>query len=128
MSHSESGFIFNAEEDSFQSLVIERSFEVPVLVDFWADWCPPCKALNPVLEKAVDEFSGSVVMASVDTDENMRLAGRYKLTGFPSVLLFIDGEEKGRFTGARNLKFVLNFIRCTLQGVPFTDGESDAFS
>jgi putative thioredoxin len=102
---------FDADEENFNLKVLEQSHLVPILVDFWAEWCPPCRALNPVLEKAIEELKGTVVMASVDSDENMRLAGRYKLTGFPSVLLFMNGEEKARFTGAHKLSFVLEFIR-----------------
>jgi len=107
-------YIFTADEGSFEALVIERSHEIPVLVDFWADWCSPCRLLNPVLKQVVGDSKGNIVMASIDTDENMKLAGRYKLTGFPSVLLFINGKECGRFTGARNLRFVSEFIRNTV--------------
>jgi putative thioredoxin len=100
----------NANEDDFDQLVIEASRRVPVLVDFWADWCGPCRVLTPVLEKLVQEYAGQFILAKVEADENMRLAGRYKLRGFPTVLLFKHGEVQDQFSGARTAGFVRDFI------------------
>jgi len=102
--------IFDVNEDDFQARVIDASNTVPVMVDFWADWCPPCRALTPVLERVTAEYSGRVVLAKVDADENMKLAGRYQLRGFPTVLLFVGGAVVDRFSSARSPDFVREFL------------------
>lgn len=102
--------IFQATENDFETTVIARSSRIPVLVDFWAEWCPPCKTLNPVLERVARKLDGTLELAKVEVDDNMHLAGRYHLTGFPSVLLFIDGEEVDRFAGARSEEKVFQFL------------------
>ena len=107
MPHS---LIFDVTESDFSEKVLEASRHRPVLVDFWADWCPPCRALTPVLEKVTRDSRGGVLLAKVEVDENMRLAGRYQLRGFPTVILFIRGEEAGRFSGARPEQQVRDFI------------------
>lgn len=103
-------FIFDAGVDDFKEKVLEASRERPVLVDFTADWCGPCIALTPVLNKVIPEYEGRIVLAKVDADENMKLCGHYRLRGFPTVLLFRDGEEVDRFTSARPAHFVREFI------------------
>jgi thioredoxin 1 len=87
----------------FAAQVIEASHSRPVLVDFWADWCGPCHALTPHLQRLVEEQAGALRLAKVEVDEgdNMKLAGHYRVRGFPTVILFVAGEERGRFSGAR---------------------------
>jgi thioredoxin 1 len=102
--------IFDVNENDFAEKVLEASRRHPVLVDFWAEWCPPCRALTPVLEKVTRGLHGAVRLAKVEADENMRLAGRYQLRGFPTVILFLNGEEAGRFSGARSEQQVRAFI------------------
>ena len=87
-------------EATFQSEVVERSRQVPVVVDFWADWCGPCKALSPALEKAEAARAGRVVVAKVDVDANQRLGARFQVQGIPAVKAFRDGEMVDGFTGA----------------------------
>lgn len=96
----------------FSEKVLDASFKRPVIVDFWADWCPPCIVIAPVLEKVVKEYEKdlSLVKVEVDAGENMKLAGRYKLRGFPTVMLFLDGEEAGRFSGARPYGEIKGFL------------------
>lgn len=98
--------------DDFDKLVIKASARNPVLVDFWADWCGPCLFLAPVLKAVIPEYHGKVLLAKVDTDEdeNMKLAGRYQVRGFPTVILIENGEEIARFSSARNKPFVRDFI------------------
>jgi thioredoxin 1 len=105
-------FIFDVDLDGFENSVITASHATPVIVDFWADWCPPCRALTPVLERVARAHEGSIRLAKVEVDEgaNMKLAGRYGLKGFPTVLLFIGGEIKGRFSGARAEHWVKDFL------------------
>lgn len=104
--------IFDVDLADFDRVVIEASHEGPVLVDFWADWCPPCLTLAPVLCRVVDEYDGQVRLAKVEVDEgdNMKLAGRYQARGFPTVLMFVDGEVAGRFTSAQPAGFIREFI------------------
>jgi len=104
--------IFNVNLGEFEKDVVQASHEGPVLVDFWADWCPPCLALAPVLERVIDEYDGAVRLAKVEVDEgdNMKLAGRYQARGFPTVLMFVDGEEVGRFASAKPGPFIRQFI------------------
>jgi len=100
----------DVNEDDFAERVIAASSATPVLVDFWADWCPPCRVLTPVLERLVNEYAGGFVLAKVEADENMRLAGRYKLRGFPTAILFKNGAAVDQFSGARTPDFVREFL------------------
>ncbi len=87
-------------ESDFQQEVIERSRELPVVVDFWAEWCGPCRTLGPAIEKAVSDRGGKVELAKVDVDSNQQLAASYRVQGIPAVKAFRDGEMVDEFTGA----------------------------
>jgi putative thioredoxin len=100
MSTGETAVIRDVGERDFDRLVVERSREVPVIVDFWAEWCAPCRALGPVLEHAVAARQGKVELAKVDVDADPPLAGRYGVQGIPAVKAFHDGEVAAEFTGA----------------------------
>jgi putative thioredoxin len=102
--------LFDVNEDDFAERVLTASATTPVLVDFWAEWCPPCRALTPVLERLAVEYAGRFVLAKVDADENMKLAGRYKLRGFPTAILFINGAPVDQFSSARSPDFVREFL------------------
>jgi len=84
----------------FQQAVLEESRHRPVLVDFWAPWCEPCKALKPVLEKLAAEYGGKFLLAKINSDDNQELATRYGVRGIPSVKAFVDGEPVDEFSGA----------------------------
>jgi thioredoxin 1 len=105
-------YIFDVQLEEFQSCVLQRSQEIPVLVDFWADWCSPCITIAPVLNRIVESFQGQVLLAKLEVDEgeNMKLAGRYKVRGFPTIILFRDGIELDRFSSARPAHFIEQFI------------------
>jgi len=94
----------------FQQKVLDRSREVTVLVDFWADWCQPCHMLAPVIEKAVDAQAGKLELAKLDTDANQQTAARYGIRGLPTVKAFRDGEVVDEFTGAQPPPVVERFV------------------
>lgn len=105
-----SQFTFDTDEQHFKQQVVMSSYQQPILVDFWADWCAPCQMLTPVLEHLVEEHKGQWLLAKVEVDDNMRLAGHYKLRGFPTVLLFDQGEVTARFNGAKPAHAIRDFL------------------
>ena len=96
---STSPYIVDVDQDSFEQIVIENSYRAPVLVDFWADWCSPCKMLMPVLHGLVEEFHGQLLLAKVNSDEQQALASQYGVRSLPTVKLFRNGEVVDEFTG-----------------------------
>ncbi len=104
--------IINTDLHHFQTDVLDASHTTPILVDFWAEWCSPCLVIAPVLEKLMTDYDGAVklVKLEVDEGENMKLAGRYKVRGFPTIMLVNNGEELGRFSSARPAHWIRKFI------------------
>lgn len=92
-------WVFNTDEATFEERVIARSQTVPVVVDFWAEWCGPCRYLGPILEDAVEDFEGKILMAKVDTDRNLGLAQRYRIQTIPNVKAIFKGKVVDEFTG-----------------------------
>ena len=107
---------FAVDLEQYDEKVIKASFETPVLVDLWAEWCSPCLVVAPILKQLIDEYEGDLLLAKVEVDEgeNMKLAGRYQVRGFPTVILIDKGEEVDRFSGAKPLSFIREFVEIKL--------------
>ena len=96
--------------ENFMSDVIERSKEIPVIVDFWAPWCEPCKQLTPVIEKIVKEKNGNVILAKMNIDESPEVAQQLKIQSIPAVMAFNDGQPVDGFIGVQPEKNIAEFI------------------
>lgn len=116
-SDADGALVYSVDLVDFDRRVIEASRSRPILVDMWAQWCAPCLVITPVLADVVARRSGALALAKVEVDEgeNMKLAGRYRVRGFPTVILFHDAVERGRFSGAHPARFIDAFIDEHLQ-------------
>jgi len=105
--------IIDTSLERFEFEVLQASFECPVMVDFWADWCSPCLVIEPLIKQVIQDWPDPIRLAKLEVDEgeNMKLAGRYRVRGFPTVILFQNGIEKGRFSSARPARFIEQFIQ-----------------
>ena len=101
---------FEVGTQDFQQKVLEGSKSAPVLVDFWAEWCGPCRVLKPVLEKLAGEYGGQFQLAKLNVDEHQQLAAEFGVRGIPSVKAFVDGQLVDEFTGAQPERTVRAFI------------------
>jgi putative thioredoxin len=97
--------------NDFSNDVIKSSFKLPVLVDFWAEWCGPCKMLSPTLEKLAEKFKDHWKLVKIDSDKNPDIAEKYGVRGIPNVKLFVDGEVVNEFTGALSENMVMDWLK-----------------
>jgi putative thioredoxin len=120
-----SDLIKDGSDRTFMADVIEASREVPVIVDFWAPWCGPCKTLGPIIEKAVLAAKGAVKLVKIDTDQNPAIAGQLRIQSIPAVYAFFQGRPVDGFTGALPESQVKQFIERLVQAAGGVPGAAD---
>lgn len=103
--------VFDATTDSFEAEVLKKSLDIPVLVDFWAEWCGPCKALGPILEKVAEAYNGAFLLAKVDTEKEQQIAAAFQIRSIPTVYLVKGGELVDGFQGALPEAQVREFLK-----------------
>lgn len=111
-----SEFSFETSTQTFADDVLDASRTVPVVVDFWAPWCAPCRALKPILEKLAEEYNGRFLLAKINTDEHPEVSIQFGVRGIPNVKAFVDGQMVSEFTGALPEAGVRQFIERILPG------------
>ncbi|WP_327680788.1 tetratricopeptide repeat protein [Kitasatospora sp. NBC_00458] len=129
--------VIDVTEDTFETEVVQRSTEVPVVIDFWAEWCGPCKQLSPILERLAEEYAGRIVLAKIDVDGNQLIAQQFGIQGIPAVMAVVAGQLVPLFQGAENeanVRKVLDQLILVAEqrfgivggsGLPGTGGEPD---
>ena len=107
--------IVDVTDKTFETQVIKRSYKQPVMVDFWAAWCVPCRQLGPTLEKMAEDEQGDWILAKLNTEHNQQMAGRYQIRSIPAVKMFRNGRVVGEFTGVLPEPHIRQFIDQALE-------------
>ena len=120
---SQTPYIFDVTSANFEQLVLENSFHKPVLVDFWAEWCAPCKALMPLLAKITEEYQGQLLLAKVNCDIEQDVVARFGVRSLPTVVLFKDGQPIDGFAGAQPESAVRAMLQPHVQAAPAPEAD-----
>ncbi|MCI0918695.1 thioredoxin [Stutzerimonas stutzeri] len=120
---SQTPYIFDVTSANFEQLVLENSFHKPVLVDFWAEWCAPCKALMPLLAKITEEYQGELVLAKVNCDIEQEVVARFGVRSLPTVVLFKDGQPVDGFAGAQPESAIRAMLQPHVQAPPAPEAD-----
>lgn len=123
---SDSPYVVHLDESNLIDVVVEGSLKQPVLVDFWADWCQPCKQLMPILEKLADEYKGAFILAKLDADANQEIVQQMGVRGFPTCRLFVNKQAVDEFTGALPESDVRKFLEQYIGGANPIDPDGAA--
>lgn len=107
--------IYDVDEDEFEEMVIEKSKEIPVIVDFWSERCMPCRMLSPILDRVVERLNGKVVLVKIDVDKNIDLAVKYDIMSIPTVMMFKNGEIVDYFVGFFPEEEVIKWVEKNLR-------------
>jgi len=105
-----SAFVKDVSQEAFGVEVLQRSHQVPIVVDFWAEWCGPCRTLGPALEAVADEYGGTFELVKVDVEANQQLAQQFRVQSIPTVIAFRDGKPAGQFMGAITEPQIREFV------------------
>jgi putative thioredoxin len=111
-------YILDINQDQFIEEVVEKSKTIPVLVDFWAPWCGPCKQLTPILENLVEKKNGKIILAKINVDENQGIAGQLNIQSIPTVYGFVDGKPIDAFQGAQAESKIEEMINKLIDATP----------
>ncbi len=104
--------IVHVSDGDFEQVVLKS--DGPVLVDYWAEWCGPCKMIEPILNELADEYGGKLTVAKVNIDENQQITARYKIRGIPTLMIFNNGEPQGTKVGALTKSALKAFVDDTI--------------
>ena len=111
-------FIIDIGQDQFLEEVVEKSKSTPVLVDFWAPWCGPCKQLSPTLEKVINKKNGKIILAKINVDENQGIASQLNIQSIPTVYGFVDGKPIDAFQGAQPESKIEEMVNKLIDATP----------
>lgn len=122
---SENTYVFDVTTENFEDAVIKASLTTPILVDFWASWCEPCKALSPLLDKLAAEYNGAFALAKVDVDAEQQIASMFGIRSIPTVMLVKDGQVLDGFAGALPEGQLREFLGRHLQPLDAVEGNAE---
>ena len=107
--------VINITDKDFKEKVIEKSKEIPVVVDFWSEWCPPCNILGPILEKIAEEQKGKFILAKANTEQTLENSRKYNVESIPNIKMFKNGKIVNEFVGVKTEEFIRRWLNKNLK-------------